>query len=115
MDEIKLSIEDVDLVKRTPLEWAKIYNFKIFGNIKNDLWSEYEWAYNLSNIDYMTLPDRNSQGKLLETSEKSENMEIRAMMLKADLFKYADMGEKHVLKSRYVETDAVRYKLNLKV
>lgn len=115
MSEIKLSVDDVDMVKRTPLEWAQVYNFKIFGSLPDDLWSEYEWAYNLSNINYMTLPDRDSRGKLMDSSELSGSMEVRAMMLKSDLFKYADLGEKYILKARYIETDVIRQKLNLKI
>lgn len=108
-------IKDVDPAKRRPTEWAKIYLVELVGDIPNSLWNEYEWAYNFSKLDYRLLPDRNKDGSLLGTYEKAEDMEMRAMELKRDLFMGADIGEKYVLQEKYIETEWVRRKLSLSI
>lgn len=104
-------VENIDFKKRKPNEWAAIYKVKIFGYIPDELWSEYEWAYNLTNLKYMLLPDRDEDGDLLDTFEKSEEMEMRAIELKRDIFTTADMGEKLVLNDKFIETDWINKKL----
>jgi hypothetical protein len=117
MSEINLNdkwepIQNVDPMKRKPDEWARIYNFKIF-NPPQDLWSEYEWAYNLPKLNYMPLPDRDKNGQLLDSSEKATNMEIRGLELRRDIFMGADAGEKYVLEKQYMETEWCRRRINL--
>ncbi|MFW6007878.1 MAG: hypothetical protein ACOCP8_01325 [archaeon] len=106
-------VEKVDQSRRKPKEWANIYHIELLGNIPNSLWSEYEWAYHLfTDLQYYPLPDRNKKGVQLDSYEKSAQKELRAMELKRDIFMGADMGEKKVLKEKYIETQWVRNRLN---
>lgn len=100
-----MPIEKVDSMKRKPNEWAKIYHMQLFGDIPNRLWSEYEWAYNLSDLQRCLLPDKN------DDFEQAGLMELRADELRRDLFMGADIGEKEVLKEKYIETEWIRMKL----
>lgn len=109
------SISDIDPMKRKPSEWAQIYNVRLFGDVPNELWSEYEWSYNFDKLKYMLLPDRDRSGKIIDSNEKSEKMEMRALEIKRDLFKNADMGEKMVLQEKYIEINWVKRKLNLSI
>jgi hypothetical protein len=102
-------VEDVDMKKRTPEEWAEIYHIKLLGDITHQLWSEYEWAYHFPTLNYQPLPD--DQGEFMKFSE----MELRAHELRRDLIKTADNGERYVLQEeeRYIETDWVKRRLKL--
>jgi len=96
-------IENIDVNRRKPEEWAKIYHMKLIKNTISDLWNEYEWAYYLSkDLKYQLLPDKNGD------YEKANNMEMRALEIKRDLFMSADEGEKYVLQSQYMETEWCR-------
>lgn len=105
-------VNDIDLAKRRPIEWAKIYKMELKSKV-DGLWSEYEWAYRLNDLDYTLLPDRGPNNKLLDSNFESEEMEIRALSIKADLFKNADAGEKLLLKEKYINTEMVKQKLLL--
>lgn len=107
-------VSTVDPMKRKPKEWANIYNIQLLEPL-DGLWNEYEWAYNLSEIKYYPLPDKNAKGETLDTFDKASEMEFRALELKRDVYMSAGIGEKHLLetKKKYVETDWVRHKLNL--
>jgi hypothetical protein len=108
-------IMDIDPMKRKPREWAVIYCFELAPPISDDLWSEYEWAYHVSfDLRYRLLPDRNKSGKLLDSYDKSSDMELRAMDLKRDLFMGADIGEKYIFnEGKYIETEWVKKRLLL--
>ena len=97
-------ISNVDYSKRTPSEWAKIYNMELIGDVRKVLWSEYEWAYNVPNLKYYPVPDKNGE------YEKTAEMELKAIELRRDLFMGADMGERHLLETegKYIETDWIR-------
>ena len=100
-------IDNVDPMKRKPLEWAKIYNIKLLNYTSEPLWSEYEWAYNLINLRYVPIPDKYGE------FDKSNDMELRALELNRDLFMGADLGERHVLEKEkhFIETEWIRKKL----
>lgn len=105
-NDIELSIDDIDLSKRKPIEWANIYNIDVISEMPLTLWSEYEWAYNICNMDYRLKQNKNDEYEL------SEQMEMRAMLIKADIFKTADIGEKYMLKNKYIETEMIKSVLN---
>lgn len=107
-NDIELSIDDIDLSKRKPNEWAQIYNINILSDVDQKLMSEYEWAYILPNIDYTYIKDNNKDNLY----EKAEQMEMRAMLIKTDIFKTADIGEKYILKNKYVETEMIKRFIN---
>jgi hypothetical protein len=96
----------VDQIKRYPKEWAKIYKIQLVNDEINEMWSEFEWAYNLFNLDYMLIPTNDDY-------EESELMEMRAMDIKRDIFQNADYGEKLMLKERYIDTSWVRQQMLL--
>lgn len=97
-------IPNVDPLRRKPHEWAKIYHIKLHDKVKDDIWSEYEWAYNLFKLKYTLIPDKNGE------YDKANEMELRALELKRDLFMGADDGEKYVLEKQYIETEWIRSK-----
>lgn len=97
-------VEDVDLHKRKPEEWAKIYGLKLLNNPSNNLWSEYEWAYNFTELSYYPAH---------QDFDKISEMEMRAFELRRDLFVGADIGEKEVLKTKYIETQWCLNKLRM--
>ena len=112
MDNIE-TIKNVDPHKRKPIEWAKIYNLKLMSSFSENLWSEYEWAYYFSKLKYMPMHDIGRNGQELDTFDKSTEMEMRAFELNRDLFVNADLGEKMILKEKYIETGWVRKMLML--
>lgn len=97
-------IENPDILKRKPEEWAKIYNVKVLNPLPNELWSEYEWAYHFQNFSYFPAN---------QDFERTAEMELRAIQLRRDLFLGADMGEREVLKEKYIETQWVKSKLRM--
>lgn len=97
-------IQDPDITKRTPLEWAKIYNIKLLNEVPG-WWIEYEWAYNFDNLDY--IPSKTNEDGLPDWDSITEK-EMRAQFLKRDLFLGADYGEKEILKTKYIETNWIR-------
>jgi len=103
MDNTNIDEINVDLSKRTPSEWAKIYNFKLYNKI-NTLWTEFEWAYNVPNLDYEFIKKNDSY-------ELAEQMELRAFEIKCLIFKLADNIEKKILKEKYIETEWIKKKL----
>jgi len=95
-------ILNVDLMKRKPPEWAKIYRIKVLSDIPNDeLWSEYEWAYHYFNMEYAPVYEKQS-------FDKFEEMDARAMQLYTDLHMSADEGEKYVLKIKFILPEWIR-------
>lgn len=98
-------INNADLMRRKPLEWARIYNIKLLEPPPDVLWNEYEWAYNMLAFNYEFIPDKEGD------FDKAGLMELRAMELKRDLFIGADMGERYVLEKQYIETEWLRRKL----
>lgn len=110
------TVEIIDMSRRKPEEWAIIYNLKLIGEYpKDELWSEYEWAFNLLKMDYRFIPDTNNGNQEFDSYDKSSEMEMRAMELYRDLVSNADMGEKYVLitEKRFILTGWVRSKLML--
>ena len=105
-------VSTVDFSRRKPKEWAKIYNVQLLDVI-DGIWSEYEWAYNFSNLKYYPLPDNNNM--IDPVFERAAEMELRALELRRDIFMGADIGERHLLetKNRYIETEWVKRKLTL--
>lgn len=104
------SIQNIDLMKRKPNEWAKIYNMQLIENIPDQLWNEYEWSFNLQNLKYWLLPDKNGE------FDKAAEMEMRAQELRRDLFVNADPGERYVLENKkYIETEWCRRKLSFMI
>lgn len=95
-------VPNPDVLKRRPNEWAKIYKIKLLDNNTSTLWSEYEWAYNFPDLSYY--PDTDDFDRMSE-------MEMRAYELRRDIFLGADIGEKEVLKEKYMETHWVRTKM----
>lgn len=95
-------VPNPDIAKRRPNEWAKIYRIKLFDIQKDGLWSEYEWAYNFPDLSYY--PDTDDFDKMAE-------MEMRADELRRDIFLGADIGEREVLNTKYMETNWIRAKL----
>jgi hypothetical protein len=87
------SVQDLDFARRKPDEWARIYFIKLVGTIPNVLWNEYEWAYHLPTLKYYPMPDRDKNGGLLDSYDKSAVKEMRATELRRDIFMGADMGE----------------------
>lgn len=99
-------ITNADFARRKPIEWARLYNIKVYNQIPDVMWNEYEWAYHLiNNFQYDLLPDDNND------FDKASLMELRAMELKRDLFMGADIGEKHVLETQYIETEWLRRRI----
>ena len=109
-----IPVQTVDPMKRKPKEWANIYHIQLL-EVVDGLWNEYEWAYNLSELKYLPLPDKNEKGEILDTFDTASEMELRAMELKRDIYLGASIGEAHLLdtKKKYIETDWIRHKLNL--
>jgi hypothetical protein len=96
-------VENVDYARRTAHEWAKIYLVELLEEpIDNNMWSEFEWAYNLFTMRYR--PDT------IDMDAFSE-LEQRAMELRRDVFMGANLTEKNMLNEAYVETDWVRKRL----
>lgn len=95
---------NIDMAKRLPQEWANIYNLKIHSFMQNTLWTEFEWAYNLPNLDYEYISKNYN-------SEKAEEMELRAFEIKNLIFQTADAAEKSILKDKYIETEFIKNKL----
>lgn len=90
-------LSDVDSTRRLPQDWAKIYYIKPLSQLPQDrLWSEYEWAYNFVNVQYIPLN--------FNKTEKTSEMELRATLLRRDLFIGADESEKNILENQYIET-----------
>ena len=56
----------------------------------------------MKDLQYVLLPDKNGD------YDKANNMELRAMEIKRDLFMGADEGEKYVLQRQYIETEWAR-------
>ena len=102
-----LEVVNIDQGRRTLTEWAKIYYIKFTEDIDNVLCGEYEWAYNYYNFKFIPVLDSNNE------FESNAKMEMRAMEIKRDLFVNADMGEKMVLKEKYMDTEFVKSKLHL--
>lgn len=97
-------VTDPDITRRTPDEWAKIYGIKLLTQVPG-WWNEYEWAYNFTSLSYIPLlKDEDGFPNWDQIAEK----EMRAQYLKRDLFLGADMGEKELLKTKYVETQWLR-------
>ena len=96
-------IQNPDITKRSPIEWANIYGLELLNPI-NGYWNEYEWAYNFPNLDYV--PKKSSDG--LYDWDSISDKENRAQFLRRDLFLGADLGEKEILKEKYIETNWVR-------
>jgi hypothetical protein len=103
MDEI-----NIDMAKRTPNEWANIYSLKLFNFNKHILWTEYEWAYSIFNIDYMYIAKKENDEL---STEYAEMMELRAMEIKNLIFKTADTAEREILKKKYIETEYIKRKI----
>jgi hypothetical protein len=99
-------IANIDPVRRKPLEWARIYLIKLTEPPPDIIWNEYEWAYNMINMNYILLPDKDGD------FDKAGLMELRAMELKRDLFVSADMGERFVLEKQYIETEWMRRRIS---
>lgn len=97
-------IQDPDITKRTPQEWAKIYNIELLTDI-NGLWNEYEWAWNFPNLSY--IPSKKTKDGYYDFDSITEK-ENRASFLRRDLFLGADDGEKIILKDKYIETTWLR-------
>ena len=97
-------VEFPDYSRRKMEEWANIYGISI--NVEDDgrLWSEYEWAYNMCNADYVPKT---------KDFEKLSAMEMRALELRRDIFVSATTNEREILVKKYIETDWVRKKLNV--
>ena len=96
-------IQDTDMTKRTPEEWAKIYNIKLTEEATG-FWSEYEWAYNFDKLSYVPIFEDDG----VYDWDKIANWELRAMNIRRDIFMGADMGEKDILKQKYIETQWLR-------
>jgi hypothetical protein len=95
---------NIDLSKRTPAEWSDIYHLKLYNSPPRQLWTEFEWAYNLPNLDYQYI-------LINDSSEEAEEMELRAFDIKNLIFHLADKSEKEILKTKYIETEWIRKKL----
>lgn len=96
-------IQNPDLTKRTPQEWANIYGIKLTKEI-NGFFNEYQWAYYFTTLSYV--PSKIEDG--LPDWDSITDKEMRAQFLRRDIFLGADMGEKEVLKERYMETNWIR-------
>ncbi|AEO93690.1 gp432 [Bacillus phage G] len=105
-------VDNVDFSKRKVKEWATIYKVKLLEEPDDDrLWSEYEWAYNFFDLKYQA--DLDNVEKLEEFFEEFSEREMRAMELRRDLFMGASIGEKEILKEKYIETEWVRNIFNV--
>lgn len=98
------ALTDPDITKRTPDEWAKIYKVKLTSQISG-WWNEYEWAYNFQKLSYIPA-QKDSEG--FPDWDSVCEKEMRAQYLNRDLFLGADMGEKEILKTKYIETQWIR-------
>lgn len=97
-------VQNPDLTKRTPDEWAKIYGVKLTSQIAG-WWNEYEWAYNFSTLKYTPFK-KDDDG--FPDWDGIADKEMRAQFIKRDIFLGADMGEKEVLNEKYMETNWIR-------
>lgn len=97
-------VENPDVLKRKPKEWAEIYKIKLQGDVLSVLWSEYEWSYHLPTLSYFPA---------VSDFDKVSEMLMRADELRRDLFLGADLGENQVLKEGYMETNWVKSKLKM--
>jgi hypothetical protein len=99
-------VESLDYTRRVISDWEKIYGIVIKKDNFDDsrLFSEYEWAYCMCNMDYS--PNN-------KNFEKLAVMELRAMELNRDIFMGATLQEREVLVNRYMETTWVRKRLNV--
>lgn len=99
-------VENIDYSRRKPLDWAAIYKVKLLNEpLDNErLWSEFEWAYYFCRTDYSSLDG---------DFETLAEFEMRAIELNRDLYMGASIGEKEILKERYVETEWCRKRLNI--
>jgi len=110
-DKPIITVDDIDLSKRKPPEWASIYCIKLneCDNI-TELMNEYEFAWNLMHkYKYSLLPDK--QGEYDYASMK----ELRAEMLAMDIYINATSSEKYVLdkEKKYLDTEFIRTQLHL--
>ena len=102
-------IQNPDITLRTPEEWAKIYNIKLLSNVGNCMWNEYDWAWNFPNLIYE--PAKKTKDGFYDFESVTEKEE-RADFLRRDLFLGADLGEKEILKERYIQTNWLRTHIN---
>lgn len=107
MDE-QINELNIDMSKRTPEEWANIYHIRLYSAFPRVLWTEFEWCYNMINMDYQYISEK-VEGEL--SSEKAEEMELRAMEIKNLIFQLAEPAEKNILKDRYIETEWIKKRL----
>ncbi|MNJ90466.1 hypothetical protein D3C87_80630 [compost metagenome] len=105
-------IENIDLSRRKAHDWARIYLIELMEEPTDDrLWSEYEWSYYVFNAKYRAkITDfKNYENEL----EKFGELEMRAFNIRRDLFLGASIGEKEILKDKYIETEWCRKKLGV--
>lgn len=99
-------VQDVDITKRWPVEWAKIYGVELKEPYDMKLMNEYEFAYNfVNNYDYIPIK-KMTDG--LPDFDAIADKELRASLINRDIFKGADVGERALLKYNYVETQWYR-------
>ncbi len=99
-------VQDVDITKRWPNEWAKIYGVQLIEPYDMQLINEYEFAYNFVN-KYNYIPIKKTNEGLPDFDAITDK-ELRASFINRDIFKGADIGEKALLKYGYVETQWYR-------
>lgn len=103
-------VENIDISRRKAQDWARIYMIELIEEVPDDrLWSEYEWAYWIFNAKYRA--KITNFKKYDEELEKFSDLEMRAFNIRRDLFLGASIGEKEILKEKYIETKWCRKKL----
>jgi len=98
------SINDVDISKKTTNDWAQIYGVKLLKSYGGFM-DEYEWSYNFDNYDF--IPFKKDKYNDIDY-EYIEQKQLRAQLIKRDIFMGATFTEKKILKNRYTETDWIK-------
>ena len=105
IEDIWKQIEDVDMTKRFPEEWARINGISIINCTKNELMNEYEFAYWLPSWNYV--PVKKTADGIMDFDSIAER-EMRLTYIRRDIFMGADYGERLMLNDNYVETVWIR-------
>ena len=105
IEDIWQPIEDVDMTKRFPEEWARINGISIINCTKNELMNEYEFAYWLPSWNYV--PVKKTADGIMDFDSIAER-EMRLTYIRRDIFMGADYGERLMLNDNYVETVWIR-------
>ena len=109
LDGRPLMVDNPDIEKRKPKEWAAKYFIKLVGrqHVPNKLMNEYEFAWHYVNNALSFIPISDGINEYDTTS----NFNLRANGLVADMYINATLGERNELRKKYIDTSFIRRQL----